>query len=413
MLYKPVWEYVPLNQYERPNPPAREAMRNGVVSFWKRLHPVNQLNLMRRKELQSIPPYLLNRAAPVPDSNQVMHALDMALQGWRQSKEVRQTVQVIVGPPGSGVAEVVTELAKNKGWQIVGAPTTSQILEDGSAWLANVMEDNLTPLVIPWFGKCFLRHQEGLTLMSRLVDWLQGTKRRCLIACDSWAWAYLIKALQIDVMLPIPLTLAPFDGTRLQFWLPSLARRIHQGRFVFRDLSNGQPIFPMAEQYASDMKHIDKQESYYGDWVSVSYFIRQLAAYSRGLPGVVWAIWRECLQLSQDINLSKAARIEDLADDRFTVWVREWSQLTLPIVPAPIGTDECFILHTLLLHGDMTAQLLADLLPLSFNQVRHILHFFWEAEIVEQSDNVWRVSILAYPAVRQFLANEGYLIDRF
>jgi hypothetical protein len=296
---------------------------------------------------------------------------------------------------------------------MVGSPSPTQILEGGSAWLAKVTEDNLLPLVIPRLGKCFIRHQEGLVLISRLLEWLQSTRRRCLIACDSWAWAYLVKALQIDVMLPTPMTLSPFDGSHCQFWLPSLASRIHKGRFFFRDISTGQPLFPMAERYFHDMEHLDNQEAVYGDWVGVSYFIRHIAAYGRGLPDVIWEIWRQCLQVSRDLPLNQAALEKQAKDKGYTVWVQSWSQLKLPVVPTPIGTDECFILHTLLLHGGMTAELLAALLPLSYNQVRRILHFFWDAELLEQVAETWRVRLFAYPAVRQFLAHEGYLVDQF
>ena len=109
----------------------------------------------------------------------------------------------------------------------------------GDAWLDNIKGDALAPVVLPKLGSCYLRHHDGLALIGRLLDWLASTRRRCLMACDSWAWAYLVNALQIDTMLPTPLTLAPLDGRRLQFWLPTLART-NGGRFVFRDAGNGE-----------------------------------------------------------------------------------------------------------------------------------------------------------------------------
>ncbi|MCA9921631.1 MAG: hypothetical protein KC421_04630, partial [Anaerolineales bacterium] len=261
MLYKPVWSYVPMHQYSRPGFPAGEAVRKELVSFWHRMHPVAQLNRFKQKELRSIPPYLLDRAAPAPAAEQNMCALQVALQNWRQSRDVNETVQVIVDPPGSGGTGAVVNLAKRKGWQIIGPPSPEQILSGGEAWLEQVMADGLVPLVLPYLGKCYLRHQEGLHVISRLLDWLQTTKRRCLIACDSWAWAYLVKALQINVMLPEPMILASFDGPRLQFWLPFLSRRIHKGRFTFRDAGDGRPLFPLADRYEKDMQHLPEQDA--------------------------------------------------------------------------------------------------------------------------------------------------------
>jgi len=34
-------------------------------------------------------------------------------------------------------------------------------------------------------------------------------------------------------------------------------------------------------------------------------------------------------------------------------------------------------------------------------------------ELVERSEDVWRVSALGYPGVREFLRSHGYLVDAF
>ncbi len=413
MLYKPVWAYIPLREYHSPGFPVRAAVRKEMASFWYRLHPVAQLQRYKQNNMRTIPPYLLERAVPEVNTWQNICPLKTALQHWQHTQNEKDGVQVIVAPPGSGAESAVVALAKQQGWQMIGPPSAEQILKGGDAWLTRVQADGLVPLVIPALGKCYLRHQEGLYLMSRLLDWLQVTRRRVLIACDSWAWAYLVQAMQINVMLPEPWVLAPFDGRRLQFWLPSLSRRIHKGRFVFRNAADGRLTFPMADRYEQDMNHLSEQEELYGQWVSPSYFVRQLAAYSRGLPEIAWRIWRHVLQVRQDVALDKTAVLADASDKRFTLWVPSWSQVQLPMVPAPMGTDECFVLHTLLLHGGMTADLLADLLPLSYTQVRRILHFFAESDLLAKQGQQWHVTLLAYPSVRQFLAQEGYLVDDF
>jgi hypothetical protein len=338
------------------------------------------------------------------------------LHGWELSKEPEQMVRVLVGPPGSGVEQAAVALAKQNGWQIMGAPSVRQILAGGDAWVDQVTRPSLSPLVIPRLGKCFLRHQEGLELLSRLLDWLQTTRRRCLIACDSWAWAYLKKTLQIDVMVPTPVVLAPFDGAKVQFWLPFLANRVHNGRFIFRQMEDGKLIFPLAETYSKAVAHYRApgQVERYGDWVSVHHFFRQLAAYGRGLPGVIWQLWRQSLEMAVEGKAPDLKREASLDDDkRYTVWVQPWSRLQLPTMPGGLGTNESLVLHTILLHGGASAALIADLTPLSHNEVRRILQLFWRANLLEQEDELWQVPLLAYPTIRSFLANEGYLVDEF
>ncbi|MCP4419951.1 MAG: hypothetical protein GY805_25340 [Chloroflexi bacterium] len=411
-LYKPLWEYIPLTQYSRPTPPIYEAVRHSTRSFLSWFQP----KLLHQRQLSSMPPYLLNRAAPTPNPDQILTALIVALRSWDMANESEQVVQMLVGAPGSGVAEVTTELARQKGWQLMGAPTVRQILAGGDAWLDQVMRPKLMPLVIPRLGKCFLRHQEGLVLLSRFLDWLQRTNRRCLIACDSWAWAYLKKTLQIDVMVPTPLTLAPFDGAKLQFWLPFLANQIHNGRFMFRQAEDGNLIFPLAQTYSKAVAHYRApgQVEQYGDWVSVHHLFRQMAAYGRGLPGVIWQMWRQSLEIDIEGKVDVTKLDVALDDDkRYTVWVQLWSRLQLPTMPTSLGTNESLVLHTILLHGGVSAALIADLTPLSHNEVRRILQMFRRAKLLEKDDETWQVPLLAYPTVRGFLANEGYLVDDF
>lgn len=411
--YKPLWEYIPSDHYKSPPAPAREVVRNSVVSFWERLHPAAGLTAVSRLALRSIPFYLLDRAAPIPDLSCMVTALQSALPGWLNGREPEQTIQVVVGPPGSRVEQTVTGLARHQGWQLMGPPEPEQVLAGGTAWLEKVKAGGFVPLIIPRLGKCYLRHQEGLVLMGRLLDWLQTTKRRCLIACDSWAWAYLVKSLQIDVMLPNPIALAPFDGPRLQFWLPALAQQIHKGRFIFRETENGRRLFPMADVYEAAFNNVPTQTERYGDWVAVSYLLRQLAAHGRGLPGVIWELWRRCLQIGIDVNLNKLVEAQAASDKRYTIWVRPWAHLKLPTVPGTSGTDESLVLHAILLHGGASAQLLASLLPLSDNEVRRILRTCCEWGLIEKKHGTWNVTLLAYPNVRSFLIMEGYLVDNF
>jgi hypothetical protein len=398
----------------KPNAPASEVVRSRLKSVRLLLRPDPRQASVDHGPLCAAPPYLLKRAAPHPDLEQMVVALEDALHDWRFTKDPKKSVKVIVGPPGSNVGQAVETLASRNGWSKLGPPTPAEILAEGSTWILNIKGDELVPLVIPQLGSCYLRHQDGLTLISRLLDWLESTQRRCLIACDSWAWAYLVKALQIDAVLPTPLTLAPIDGPRLQFWLPTLART-NGGQFVFRDAGNGQPIFMVASNYDELIRRNARpgQMEAFGEWVGAGNLVKHLAAYSRGLPQVAWTLWRECLQVAPDAKKESERKMER-ADDWYTVWVKPWSQLLLPKVPQSAGTTESIILHTLLLHGPATAELLELLLPYSHNQVRQALHQLMEINLVEiKADNRWRVTLLGYPTVRNFMENEGYLVDAF
>lgn len=414
-IYNPVWQYIPLAEYHTPSAPARETIRRELVTFWERWRMKSPLDFTARfnpkPELRPLPDNLLMWAAPPPSSTQGTLALHIALQDWLATEEPEETVRVIVGTPGSGVDQIVREMARRLDWQSIAPPTSREILAGGDNWLAQIFSGR-DPIVIPWLGKSYLRHQDGLMLMNRLLDWLETTDRRCLISCDSWAWAYLSRTLQIDAILPNAWTLAPFNAARLQSWLPLLARRTFNGAFVFRNAGNGQRLFPADnKQEMEDFHSQHKRMEMYADWMNTDYYLKQVAAHSRGIPGIAWMHWRQCLQVVAGTEINAETLQEAAEDTGYTVWVQPWSQMRFPIAPAWTGTEEMFVLHALLLHGGMSAQLLGDILPLTDNQVLQILIRLREAQLVQERNYTWQVSLHGYPAVRQLLAGEGYLVD--
>ncbi len=413
-IYRAIWEYITLAQYARPGAPAAEIVRGGLKSARRLIRPRADQASVDQGLLSAAPPYLLNRAAPVPDLEQMVTALEDALHNWFFTRDPKASVKVVVGPPGSNVDKTVAALGRRKGWPVYGPPTPGEILAGGNSWLDNLDANGLLPVVIPRLGNCYLRHHNGLALIGRFLDWLESTRRRCLVACDSWAWAYLVKALQIDAMLPPPLTLAPIDGKRLQFWLPTLARS-NGGRFLFREAGSGQPVFMVATGCDELIRRntLRGQMEAFGEWAGASTFAKQLAAYSRGLPEVAWSWWRECLQVTPEADKA-ISRGLDSEENWYTVWVKPWSQLPLPSVPNSTGTTESIVLHTLLLHSGTTSELLEILLPFSHNQIRRALHQLSADHLAKvTADGCWRVTLLAYPAVRQYMENEGYLVDAF
>ena len=71
------------------------------------------------------------------------------------------------------------------------------------------------------------------------------------------------------------------------------------------------------------------------------------------------------------------------------------------------------VLHTLLLHGGLSTEILPQLLPLSTNEIMQTMVTLQSAGLVDAGDDCWRVSALGYPVVRQVLKEDGYLIDSF
>jgi hypothetical protein len=71
------------------------------------------------------------------------------------------------------------------------------------------------------------------------------------------------------------------------------------------------------------------------------------------------------------------------------------------------------VLHTLLLHNGLPLELMQQLLPLSPSQVMETLLRLEDCDLAVQADTVWQVAPQGYPAARQFLQGNGYLLDQF
>lgn len=405
----PLWQYVHLDQFSRPTAPTREAVRKGLSGLWQRMFRAQPSpeEVVAQKELYSLPRETLEQAAASPDWTEPVSALGAALAEWLDKDRGEFPAQVVVGMPYGGIPEVLVCWASVSHWEIIRAPEPEEILTGGSDWLSAISNCNRSTLLIPRLEGCYLRHHNGLELIRKLLDWLWTGRARCLIGCDSWAWSYLTKAVRIESILPTPLTLDAFDGSRLQRWFPALAARSGRQPFIFRQADSGELVLPLTGDQPAEQKGGESGS----DLKSVGDFLANLAAHSCGIPGVAWSIWRHSLRFAKQEEIkAKAKQIASEGLGR-TLWVTPWSQIRLPVIPDFSDHHLMLLLHALLLHNGLPVNLLPQVLPLFRVDVLSGLQRLRRAGVVEEAAGRWRVTGLSYPGVRQFLATEGYLID--
>jgi hypothetical protein len=192
-------------------------------------------------------------------------------------------------------------------------------------------------------------------------------------------------------------TLQAFNESRLIAHFQPQIDECNSSPLLFRLSDNGHYVLPAAE--------IGEKSNEY------SKFLQILAAHSRGIYGVALAIWRTSMQAEPDEKLSEEDENKNNNIPPQTVWIIPWNQLKLPVVPANIRQGATFILHALLLHNGLPFDLLK--LLLATNQVVENIYWLEEEGLVAQNDTVWKVTAQGYPAARQFLQKNGYLIDQF
>jgi hypothetical protein len=394
----PGWQFIFLEQFSRPQPPPAEFLRTGIGGI---LASINRIRTSLRgtvlhNELIAVPPYLLERIAAFPNYDRQIPALNAALAEWADAGGAPGKLQIMVSPPSSHLSAVLIGWARERGWWKIEPPDYATILEGGQGWLRTFEHDEEKPLLIPDLGRLYLRHHNGLDLIRRLLDFLWARKGPCLIGCDSWAWAYLSQALQIDTQLPPPLTLAACDSDQLLAWFSELASGAKRFGVSFRQGNNGRYVLPPNKQETDEV----------GD------YLKHLAAFSRGNPGLAWAIWRHSLQYGAKAEVDPKALESAGRESNRTIWVKNLSSLKLPDLPGA-NQDQLFVLHALLLHSGLPLPELSQLLPLAPAEIMRAIHILNHAGLIQEVDKRWQVSVLGYPAVRQILSQEGYLVDAF
>ena len=239
-------------------------------------------------------------------------------------------------------------------------------------------------LVVPDLGRWFLRHRLGLAHVRALLAGLAALERKCVVGCNSWAWAFLTKAVEAGMALPAGRTFEAFDADRLQEWFTRDVLGSGGEAVSLRASGSGKTISPQGEGTAG--------------------YFQNLAAQSRGIPWVAWWIWRDSLRTAADDDESQDA--VDSPQDKQTLWVAALEEFTLPTRHEP---DELLVLQAMLIHGSLDAAELAAVVPTM--REASIVQSLLKAGVIERDDGRLRCRAAAYPAVRRGLVAAGFPAD--
>ncbi len=413
----PLFVFVTPDTFARPTEPKAEAARSGLKALWKRFQrsqPAPE-SIDIQAELHSVSQQLLDWVAPFPEWEETQDALNTALGLWREDEKTEQNIQILIGPPGSGTGQTLLNLAEEHRWAVINPPAPEEILAGGGEWFNELQKNKKTTVVLPALEGCFLRHQNGLNLIRKLLPHMKDSGGRWLVGCNSWAWSYLSRAVGINSLFPVPLVLQALDGSLLLRWFYSLVKSSEKCCLVFRQSDNGDPVFSVRSGQEKTEQEIESKEKT-GNVPEIHEapdFMKRIAARGRGIPLVCWAIWRNSLQIAGETAIDMDALKAAAGDKGLTIWVRPLDKIELPEVPPDITRCESFILHVLLLHAGLPDKMIRLLLPFPPDEIARGMNHLEIHGLIKLEEGVRRVSLSGYPAIRQHLYNEGYLVDEF
>lgn len=402
----PLWRYVAAGDFQLPQDTVAETVKRGFKGFWRRLRPdvpSDQGEAISQGELEILSEFELSRLVPGIDWRECADALAERMSPYLGRRDNTPSIVTVTGGPHGGVAETLECFAAAQNWRVIEAPKPAQIFNADSVRL-DAFKAGDGPWVLPRLDKCFFRHAQGLALLRALFSALRRSD--CgpgLIGCGSWARAYLRHA--VPGLVQNAFVVQALDHERLGRWLPSLAADF-QTPPEFREQDSGIELFPDS----------DSRDSRSG------LFMRHLAAYSRGNPGVARALWRMALR-SQPYGIDKLDEVDavseakaiaeqaDLHDKR--VWVLPWKLLQHPASKAAFDYEQRLVLHAVLLHDGVAEAYLSRLLPLSEASIGEALNRLEQLELLECEGSEWRICAAGYPEARRLLHDAGYLVDEF
>ncbi|WP_417538648.1 hypothetical protein [Marinobacter sp.] len=355
------------------------------------------------------------RLAPEPDYGRQAEAIASGVQQARSEGSLNREVVCLVAPPFSGLQQSLArfeELAEpglldgsGEKWRIIGPPDTlSFSAKEACDWWDE--QDLSTPWVITELADFWLRSLSGLVLVKELFRRIAiGETGAGILGCSSWCWRYWGQYLENAQMSPW--TPAPMDAERLGVWFTYLASGKGRSEIVARMTGDGLYVLPLAEK---DKTKSNKKRKY-------SSFLRDLAATSRGNPGVALAIWQRSLRAKPDdeAKLDEADEKTEKQSRAADCWVVPLGKLSLPSMPQSKESVTGFILHGLLLHNGLDMSSLELVTGVSTYELSLVLSRLKRAELAacDETDGRWQVTAIGYPTVRRHLQGWGFPLDQF
>lgn len=405
---------VPMEQWDIPEVSVHRSLKDGLEHILVQLRMVGGDEAFQSlDDLPALSERQRQRFAPEPDFSALAQALALQIDQNRAESSNPRDVAVLVAPPFSGIREALARWpladvaagAPGVGHAVIAPPQNLLMNEDEAAlWWDS--QDLTRPWVVPELADFWLRHMSGLALIRELFRRIAaGDAGQGVVGCSSWCWQFW--ASYISDLNLAPSTPAPLDGDLLGVWLAHLSQRHSHTQVTARMTHDGRYVLPLDEQ-------VD------GKKVKRSGLLRDLAATSRGNPGVALAIWRAALRAEPEVG-TEAAEEESSGRDEHNghkapcCWVIPLGQLSLPTLPQSRERTVGFVLHALLLHDGLDETGLELVTGVSAHQLSHSLSRLARAEIIARREysGHWHVTALGYPTTRRHLQSWGFPVDAF
>ena len=252
----------------------------------------------------------------------------------------------------------------------------------------NALDHRKNLILVPCLEQCFLRCIGGWESIEYLRD-IAIHHRNCfwVMGCNHWAWDFLDFVCQVSAYFSEVKPLPKLDGEMLKDWLDPVVKTI---------------IATPEKETASEEEEGDRPE--YWD---------VLAKKSLGVSSIAKSLWLQSLRIDADI-LEKTEDLRNLqlltqADDQEDPINLHEVRPSLPNLPSLSGGDR-HLLHSLLIHSQMTRAHLAFSLGQQEGQIQSAVQALLRQGLLVQADGALRVEPTHYLRLKQELSNNNFFV---
>ncbi len=269
-----------IGNYEYPGSPVHTHAKRYYSRIVRLLKNDDDQAYIAQDDLDNVAQEKIDQIVTLPAYGSLMEELDNTVHDWANNDDAADQFKLIILPSGDN--DLVARWAKQKKFKILNAPDKKYLMSDFEHFEIN-LQDNDGLLVIPRLEKWFLRHRNGLATIRYLFKYLQENDIKCLIGCNSWAWQFLQKSLNLQFFLPEGLMFEPYTQDRLETWFKSMVEDTKIDNISFKSTKKGDDIFEKDDE--DNLKHD---------------YLKELSAQSLGIPWVAWHLWRKSLRTKND-----------------------------------------------------------------------------------------------------------------
>ena len=352
------------------------------------------------QRLKSLPP-------PAPYKTAIQLATREALQAWQANPETVSNCLVVLAAP---VEEITLTLRESLQDYLLDYEMrfflSSYHRPPNALAITGHLQRELTPLhkhsdsqpaapvtqtdlqtsrlqvnVIPSLEPCFLRciqGWQGIEYLQNLIT--QDDSCFWVVGCNHWAWTFLDKVCQVGAYLERTVVLPQLSGPELAAWLQPMT----------------DVVLPQSPDGSLTLQVAGDDKAFWEALASVSAGHATTAAY----------LWLQTLQLEASQLSPEGTLPPDT--EQLTIVPRH------PKSPSLMSLEalDRYLLHALLLHGEMTRSHLALSMGEDERMIRSRVQVLRREGLVRQSGRRLTVHPAHYPKLYSELGNNNFLIGQ-